>query len=48
MLAHDPAHQRERMRRWLADLLGAEGVGIELEEPSDWSAWDPALRRWGP
>jgi phenylacetate-CoA oxygenase PaaI subunit len=46
MLAHDPAHQRERMRRWLADLLGAEGVELELDEPSDWSAWDPNLRRW--
>jgi 1,2-phenylacetyl-CoA epoxidase catalytic subunit len=46
MLAHDPAHQRERMRRWLADLLGAEGVELELDEPGDWSAWDPGLRRW--
>jgi hypothetical protein len=34
------------MRRWLVDLLGAEGVEIALDEPSDWSAWDPALRRW--
>ena len=48
MLAHDPAHQRERMRRWLDDLLGAEGVELTLDEPSDWSAWDPALRRWAP
>ena len=48
MLAHDPAHQRGRMRRWLADLLGPEGVEIELDEPTDWSAWDPALRRWTP
>ena len=46
MLAHDPPHQRERMRRWLADLLGAEGVELVLDEPSDWSSWDPALRRW--
>jgi 1,2-phenylacetyl-CoA epoxidase catalytic subunit len=48
MVAHDPARQRERMRRWLADLLGAEGVELELDEPSDWSSWDPGLRRWTP
>jgi 1,2-phenylacetyl-CoA epoxidase catalytic subunit len=48
MLAHDPAHQRERMRAWLVELLGAEGVAIALEEPSDWSRWDPARRRWNP
>ena len=46
MLAHDPAHQRERMRRWLADLLGAEGVDLTLDEPRDWSSWDPGPRRW--
>jgi phenylacetate-CoA oxygenase PaaI subunit len=46
MVAHDPAHQRERMRAWLVGLLAAEGVEIALEEPADWSAWDPALRRW--
>jgi 1,2-phenylacetyl-CoA epoxidase catalytic subunit len=48
MVAHSPAHQRERMRAWLVGLLGAEGVEIALEEPSDWSGWDPALRRWTP
>jgi phenylacetate-CoA oxygenase PaaI subunit len=48
MVAHDPAHQRERMRRWLADLLAAEAVEIALDEPVDWSRWDPALRRWAP
>ena len=48
MVAHDPARQRERMRAWLVDLLGAEGVEIALDEPSDWSGWDPALRRWSP
>jgi 1,2-phenylacetyl-CoA epoxidase catalytic subunit len=46
MVAHDPAHQRERMRAWLVGLLAAEGVEIALEQPADWSAWDPALRRW--
>jgi 1,2-phenylacetyl-CoA epoxidase catalytic subunit len=48
MVAHDPARQRERMRAWLVELLGAEGVAIALDEPSDWSRWDPALRRWSP
>jgi ring-1,2-phenylacetyl-CoA epoxidase subunit PaaC len=48
MVARDPAHQREQMRAWLVGLLGAEGVEIALEEPSDWSGWDPALRRWTP
>jgi 1,2-phenylacetyl-CoA epoxidase catalytic subunit len=46
MVADDPARQRERMRTWLADLLGAEGVELTLDEPADWSRWDPALRRW--
>ena len=48
MVANDPARQRERMRAWLVDLLGAEGVEIALDEPSDWSGWNPALRRWSP
>ena len=48
MLRHDPAFQRERVRAWLVDLLGAEGIAIGLEEPSDWSRWDPELRRYEP
>jgi 1,2-phenylacetyl-CoA epoxidase catalytic subunit len=48
MVAHDPTRQRERMRTWLVDLLGAEGVEVAVDEPSDWSRWDPALRRWTP
>ena len=40
--------QRERVRAWLVDLLGAEGVAIALEEPTDWSRWDPELRRYEP
>jgi 1,2-phenylacetyl-CoA epoxidase catalytic subunit len=47
-LRHDAAFQRERVRTWLVDLLGAEGVAIELEEPTDWSRWDPELRRYEP
>jgi 1,2-phenylacetyl-CoA epoxidase catalytic subunit len=48
MLRHDAAQQRERVRAWLVDLLGAEGVPIALEEPEDWSRWDPELRRYEP
>ena len=49
MVAHDPAAQRELVRAWLLGLLAAEGVDrVALAEPSDWTAWDPALRRWAP
>jgi phenylacetate-CoA oxygenase PaaI subunit len=48
MLTADAAAQRDQVRRWLSDLLAAEGVTIELPEPTDWSAWDPARRRWEP
>ena len=30
-----------RMRAWLVELLGAEGVAITLEEPADWSRLGP-------
>jgi 1,2-phenylacetyl-CoA epoxidase catalytic subunit len=46
MVRADPGAQRERMRTWLTDLLAAEGVAIELEDPTDWTGWDPATRRW--
>jgi hypothetical protein len=36
---------RERVRRWLAELLAAEGASVELAEPSDWSAWSQDHRR---
>jgi 1,2-phenylacetyl-CoA epoxidase catalytic subunit len=48
MIRRDPAAQREQMRAWLVALLGAEGVAIALEEPTDWSRWDPARRRYEP
>jgi len=48
MVAQSPAEQRELMRAWLTALLGAEGVEIALEQPADWSRWDPGLRRWSP
>jgi 1,2-phenylacetyl-CoA epoxidase catalytic subunit len=36
-----PAEQREQVRAWLSGL-----VDLELDEPSDWSRWDPSTRRW--
>jgi 1,2-phenylacetyl-CoA epoxidase catalytic subunit len=45
MVSEGPAAIRVRVRDWLASLLRGEGVDIALEEPSDWSAWDPELRR---
>jgi hypothetical protein len=44
---HDPAHQRERVRSWLVDLLAAEGVAITLQAPRD-SRWDDGRRRYSP
>jgi ring-1,2-phenylacetyl-CoA epoxidase subunit PaaC len=48
MFARDPAAQREQVRSWLVGLLAAEGVDIALDEPSDWSRWDPERRRLEP
>ncbi len=47
-LRHDAVQQREQVRVWLVDLLGDEGVEITLDEPSDWSRWDPEWRRYEP
>jgi phenylacetate-CoA oxygenase PaaI subunit len=48
MIAVGATRQRAMVRDWLVALLGAEGATIELPEPSDWSRWDPAARRWQP
>jgi len=48
MVAQTPAQQRALVRDWLVALLAAEGVAIALDEPADWSRWDPATRRWTP
>jgi 1,2-phenylacetyl-CoA epoxidase catalytic subunit len=45
MVHRDPAQQREQVRAWLVELLAGEGAAITLEEPSDWSRWDPDRRR---
>jgi 1,2-phenylacetyl-CoA epoxidase catalytic subunit len=48
MISTDAAAQRELMRSWLRDLLAGEGVWLELDEPTDFSSWDPERRRWNP
>ena len=48
MVGRGPSEQRELVRRWLVDLLAAEGLAVELPEPDDWSGWDPVTRRWTP
>lgn len=48
MVHENQTAQRERVRTWLAKLLGAEGVSFTLEDPADWAGWDPATRRWTP
>jgi 1,2-phenylacetyl-CoA epoxidase catalytic subunit len=40
MIARDAAAQREQVRVWLRDL-----IDVDLDEPSDWSSWDPQRRR---
>ena len=48
MVGETQTAQRARMRSWLVELLGAEGVSIALEDPAEWAGWDPATRRWTP
>ncbi len=48
MVHDDPAGQRRLVRSWLTELLDREGVSIALDDPADWSGWDPATRRWTP
>jgi 1,2-phenylacetyl-CoA epoxidase catalytic subunit len=45
MISRDAAAQREQVRAWLTALLAGEGVTIALDEPTDWSDWDPERRR---
>jgi ring-1,2-phenylacetyl-CoA epoxidase subunit PaaC len=48
MVGRGPAEQREQVRAWLTALLEREGCAVALDEPTDWSRWDPATRRWTP
>lgn len=45
VLGEGPDRVRERVRAWLAELLRGEGLAVELDEPRDWSGWDPVSRR---
>ena len=41
MIRRDAAHSASTCAPGWPTLLGAEGVAIALDEPSDWSRWDP-------
>ena len=45
MVSEGPVTVRDRVREWLSERLAAEGASIMLEDPSDWSSWDPESRR---
>jgi phenylacetate-CoA oxygenase PaaI subunit len=45
IVSEGPAAVRGRVRDWLTALLAAQGVEVELPEPTDWSAWDVEHRR---
>lgn len=45
MVSEGPNEIRHRVHDWLRDLLFAEGAGIELPDPEDWSGWDDRTRR---
>jgi 1,2-phenylacetyl-CoA epoxidase catalytic subunit len=48
MIDASPARQRETVRAWLADVLGAAGIECRLPEPEHWGGWDAHTRRWTP
>lgn len=45
MVADGPAAVRDRVRRWLTELLDEQGITLALHEPTDWDGWDPERRR---
>jgi 1,2-phenylacetyl-CoA epoxidase catalytic subunit len=45
MVSEGPARIRERVRDWLTELLDAQGVAVALDEPANWSEWDPQRRQ---
>lgn len=45
MLSESPAAVRRRVRDWLTALLHGEGAVVALDDPADWSDWDPEHRR---
>jgi 1,2-phenylacetyl-CoA epoxidase catalytic subunit len=42
------SEQRRAVAEWAQGLLAPEGLELTLGEPTDWSGWDPATRRWEP
>jgi phenylacetate-CoA oxygenase PaaI subunit len=45
MVGEGPSAVRDRVRKWLTELLDAQGVEVGLEEPTNWSGWDEEHRR---
>jgi phenylacetate-CoA oxygenase PaaI subunit len=45
MVGEGPAEIRRRVREWLSGLLDAEGCGLAMNDPADWSGWDEVTRR---
>jgi ring-1,2-phenylacetyl-CoA epoxidase subunit PaaC len=45
MVSEGPAAVRGRVREWLSALMFAEGAGIALDDPTEWSSWDEQQRR---
>jgi len=45
MVSEGPAAVRDRVRKWLTELLDAQGVEVRLQEPANWSGWDEEHRR---
>ena len=46
--ATTPRSSASACARGWSTSCGAEGVPIALDEPTDWSHWDPELRRYEP
>jgi phenylacetate-CoA oxygenase PaaI subunit len=45
MVSDGPDTVRHRVRDWLTELLHAEGAGIALDDPTDWSTWNETTRQ---
>jgi phenylacetate-CoA oxygenase PaaI subunit len=45
MVSEGPSAVRRRVREWLVVQLHAEGQGLELEEPTDWTGWEEERRQ---
>lgn len=45
MVSEGPDAVRRRVREWLSELLYAEGFGVPLDDPTDWSTWAESRRQ---